>query len=122
MNQTDRRSLILSILLYIVAVILTVYTIWAFICCHSYIVKMIANNQLSVKGNEFGIVSYYMTNCIQYILYAVAFFFFGKLYSHIIHNAQVKQEKLPDDEEDQSLAISDLNKQNETGELNDFSE
>ena len=120
MNETNKRLPVLSILLYIVAVILVVYTIWAFVCCHAYISKLIAGNQLATSGNEFSIISYYMTNCIQDILYAVAFFFFGRLYSYIVHNTQVNQEKRPVDEKDQSSATSDLDKQHETSALNNF--
>lgn len=115
MNHADKRPPVLSLLLYIVAVMLVVYTIWAFVCCHAYIAKLIASNQLAASGNEFNIVSYYMANCIQYILYAVVFFFFGRLYSVIIRNTQVKQEELPNDE-----AVESLDRDNVDNNFDDF--
>ena len=120
MNQTDKRPPVLSLLLYIVAVMLVVYTIWAFVCCHTYIAKLIASNQLAASGNEFSIVSYYMTNCIQYILYAVTFFFFGKLYSYIVRNAPVKPKEPPEDENQEMPTILNADSENEIDDFNNF--
>lgn len=120
MNQADKRPPILSILLYIVAGMSIIYTIWAFVCCHDYIAKMIESNQLTANGNEFSIISYYMTNCFQYILYAIAFFFFGRLYSYIVRNAQVKPKEPPEDENEEMSTILTANTKNEIDEFNDF--
>ncbi|MBY0756769.1 hypothetical protein K5V21_15070 [Clostridium sardiniense] len=62
---------IASIILYIIAVIVLIYMVWAIVSCHEYISQMVAQGALVKEGNAFNIISYYMTNCAQYGFYAI---------------------------------------------------
>lgn len=112
MNKSKRRIRPLSMVSYGLAAILAAYAVWAFLYCNDNVAKLIANQQLTVSGNEFLIVNYYMTNGFQNILYAVAFFIFGRLY-HVAgrgrqagterpqaDEAQTPPVALPDNDED----------------------
>lgn len=62
---------IITIILFILAGLLILYSVWAIIQCHGYIAEAIATGQLTVSGNEYDILSFYMSNCAQYVLFAV---------------------------------------------------
>lgn len=71
MKNKTKKTGAASIVLYVIAVIIIFYMIWTFINCHQYIQTMIAQGGLTLSGNGFNIVSYYMTNCAQYGLFAI---------------------------------------------------
>jgi hypothetical protein len=119
-NTTKKKLPILSVVFYVLAAILALYATWALINCHEYIVKLVASKQLVISGNEYSIVSYYMTNCVQYVLYAAAFLFFGRIYSHIFHNGQSSIKDTPDSEEEPSTILAP-NEVVEPEEKDDFS-
>lgn len=123
MKKAGKKLSILSMLLYVIAAALAAYAIWAFIFCHDYISELVANDQLTTSGNEFSIVSYYMTNCIQYILYAIAFFFFGKIYRFAVNNAQYSKSKRKpsDDVTEDSLTMLNPDREDEANDSDDFS-
>jgi hypothetical protein len=60
-----------SIVLYVIAGLLAVYTIWAFTFCADIISQAKAAGQLAASGNEYDIASFYMGNCGQWLVYAV---------------------------------------------------
>jgi len=60
-----------SVSLYGLAGMLMLYATWAVIHSREYISTAIAQNQLTVKGNEYDIVRFYMSNSAQYALFAV---------------------------------------------------
>ena len=68
---------IFSIVLYVFAGLLVLYTTWAVIHCQDQISTMIAQGKLELKGNEYDIVNFYMVNCAQYVLFAVIIFTLG---------------------------------------------
>ena len=63
--------LVPCIVLYIIAGLLAVYAIWAYAHCVDIVSQARAAGQLITKGNEYDIISFYMTNCGQYIVYAL---------------------------------------------------
>lgn len=65
---------IIPIVLLTVAGLLVLYSTWAFIHCRNYIADAIASGQLETSGNEYDIVNFFMSNCVQYIIYAVILF------------------------------------------------
>lgn len=67
----------ISIALYVFAVLLVLYTAWALYHSIRYISETMAQNQLVFSGNEYDIVSFYMANCAQYILFAIILFTLG---------------------------------------------
>ena len=60
-----------SVVLYIFAVLLAVYAIWAYSHCADIISQAKAAGQLAAKGNEYDIASFYMGNCGQYFVSAL---------------------------------------------------
>jgi hypothetical protein len=64
-------QLIPSIILYIFAVLLAVYAIWAYSYWVDIISQARAAGQLAASGNEFDVASYYMDNCGRYLVYAL---------------------------------------------------
>jgi len=68
---------VLSIVLFVIAGLLILYSIWAAVFTADIIKTAIAMNQLVFDGNEFEVVSFYMTNIAQYALFAVVLFALG---------------------------------------------
>ena len=64
-------KIIPSIILYICAVLLTVYAIWAYSFCSEMISQARVAGQLAASGNEYDIASFYMANCGQYFIFAL---------------------------------------------------
>ena len=63
--------LIPSIVLYIFAGLLAIFTIWAYSHCADIISQAKAAGQLAASGNEYDIASFYMGNCGQYAAFAL---------------------------------------------------
>jgi hypothetical protein len=63
--------LIPSIVLYIFAGLLAIFTIWAYTHCADIISQAKAAGQLAASGNEYDIASFYMGNCGQYAVFAL---------------------------------------------------
>ena len=63
--------LIPSIVLYIFAGLLAIFTIWAYSHCADIISQAKAAGQLAASGNEYDIASFYMGNCGQYAVFAL---------------------------------------------------
>lgn len=70
---------ILSTVLYVIAGLLVVYSIWAASYSANYISTMMQQGQLVFSGNEFEIVSFYMSNVAQYVLFAITLFVLGRI-------------------------------------------
>jgi len=64
-------QLIPSIILYICAVLLGIYAIWAYRYCADIISQARTAGQLATSGNEYDIASFYMGNSGQYFIYAL---------------------------------------------------
>lgn len=72
-----KKAQIIRICLYCLSGLLVLYTFWAIINCYQQISLSIKQGQLVVSGNEFIIMNYYMTNCLEYGIFAVILFSFG---------------------------------------------
>lgn len=68
---------VISIVLYVLAGLLAIYTVWVVINSANTISSAIAAGQLTVSGSEFQIVNFYMSNCAQYALFAIVLFVLG---------------------------------------------
>ncbi len=71
------KAPVLSIVLYILAAILLIYTVWAAVYSIGFISDLIQQNQLIMQGNEFDIVSFFMTGVVQYLIYTAILFALG---------------------------------------------
>ena len=65
------KKMIPSIILYVFAGLLLIYSVWAYIHCADIISQAKAAGQLAASGNEYDIMSFYMGNCTQYVVYAL---------------------------------------------------
>lgn len=54
-----------------------VFGIWSLRNSASYISLMIKQGQLTFSGNEFDVINFVMTNCAQYIVFAIILFTLG---------------------------------------------
>ncbi|MFO7525202.1 MAG: hypothetical protein R6W68_07085, partial [Ignavibacteriaceae bacterium] len=82
----------LSTILYFIAGLLVVYSVWTVVYSVNYISTMIQQGQLAFSGNEFEIVSFYMSNTAQYVLFAIILFVLGKIllyFSYIEEEADI---------------------------------
>jgi hypothetical protein len=70
---------VVSIVLYVFAVLFALYAIWAATYSIRYISEMIAANQVVVEGSEFEITNFLMTNFAQYAFFAIALFALGRI-------------------------------------------
>lgn len=116
MNRSKKYPVV-SILFYITAGILIVYMVWALICCHAYISKLIASGQLTANGNEFTVANYYMTNCVQYLFYSIIFLFFGRLYSSVTHICKKNTTEPSDDEVEEPSTIFESDENENTDDF-----
>ena len=60
-----------SIILYIIAGLLAIYAVWSYIFCADIISQARAAGQLAAGGNAYDIASFYMSNCGQYVVFAL---------------------------------------------------
>ena len=73
----NKQFPIISAVLYALAGLLILYTVWAAVRSFNAVSEAVAQNQLVVRGNEFDIISFHMTNFAQYALFAVILFTLG---------------------------------------------
>jgi hypothetical protein len=67
-----RRSYpVFSKILYVLAALLGIYTLWAAYFHYNSISNMVNIGQVTISGNEFELVSYLMANIAQYAIFAV---------------------------------------------------
>ncbi|TLS48923.1 hypothetical protein FE782_28390 [Paenibacillus antri] len=75
--MAKRHVPMFSVALYSLSALLTVYAAWAFYHSYRYITEVTSSGQLVSSGNEFDIANFYMSNSIQYAIYAVLLFSAG---------------------------------------------
>ena len=64
-------QIIPSIILYIFAGLLVIYAIWSYTYCADIISQAREAGQLPVGGIEYDVASFYMSNCGQYVVFAL---------------------------------------------------
>ena len=60
-----------GIILFVFAGLMLIYAVWSFTHCADIISQAKAAGQLTAKGNEYDIASFYMGNCGQYFVFAL---------------------------------------------------
>ena len=93
---------VISIILYVLAALLALYTIWTVIYSIRYISEMIAANQLMISGNEFEVTNFLMTNCAQYAFFAITLFALGRILQinlRDVDDEEVEDEEVEDEDE-----------------------
>ena len=102
--MNNKKIPVVSLVLYILAVITLAYGVWAIVYSAGIVKQAVSLNQLVVAGNEFEVVSFYMSNVAQYVLFAIVLFALGWI---VQLNTPHKAEDL-DDEFEISELIEDL--------------
>jgi sugar phosphate permease len=72
-----KKVSVLSVVLYVLAGLLALYTIWAIVNVSQVISEAISVGSFIISGYEFDLVSYYMTNCAPYAVYAIVLAILG---------------------------------------------
>jgi hypothetical protein len=67
----------IGIAMFFVAALLLAYVIYAFINSHTYISDLIDSGQIVPEESRYDILSFYMTNCALYALFAILFVVIG---------------------------------------------
>ena len=70
-RMKNKIFLISSVIIFLAAGLLMSFTTWAFFICRGVITQAKAAGQLTASGNEYDIVSFYMSNCGQYFIYTL---------------------------------------------------
>ena len=91
---------VVSIVLYVFAVLFALYTIWAAIYAFGYISEAVAANQLVIKGNEFEVANFLMSNFGQYAFFAITLFALGRIVQVVSSDV--------DDEEDEASSFEEI--------------
>ena len=106
---------VISIALYVLAALFALYTIWAAIHSFSYISDMVAANQLVIKGNEFDITNFLMSNFAQYAVFAIILFALGRI-------VQISSSSIVDEENEESSFEEILDKDADKNAVEDADE
>lgn len=75
--MSKKISTSISVLLYVMSFIILAYAIWSLIFGIQYIQDGIAQEQIVIEGNVYGLVSYFMQNFFIYMFYALVAFALG---------------------------------------------
>lgn len=84
---------VLSIILYVLAGILVIYTIWSAAYCINYLAEYFASGELTFAGNEYDIINFHISTYGTEFLFAVVLFVLGWM-------LQPQSEKKPEVEEE----------------------
>ena len=60
-----------SAIIFLAAGLLMTFTTWAFLKCKEIITQAKEAGRLATTGNEYDIMSFYMSNCGQYFIYTL---------------------------------------------------
>lgn len=93
---------VISIVLYVIAALFALYTIWAAVYSINYVSEMVAANQLVIKGSEFEVANFLMSNIAQYAFFAIVLFTLGRIVQVISSDIDV------DDEEDEESSFEEI--------------
>lgn len=77
--MNGKKLPILSIVLYVLAGLFGIYTIWSAYYYYDNISTLVKQGQAVIKGNEFELVTYLMANIAQYLFFGVALASLGRI-------------------------------------------
>ena len=95
---------VVSIVLYVLAALFALYAIWAAIYSINYVSDMVAANQLVIKGSEFEVANFLMSNIAQYVFFAIVLFGLGRIVQVI--SFDIDDEEY--DEEDEEALFEEI--------------
>lgn len=68
-KDNTKKISVFSILIFILCGLIAIYTVASFVSVTTYIREMFEYGQITFAQNFFDILSYYVTNCVNYIIY-----------------------------------------------------
>ena len=95
---------VVSIVLYVLAALFALYSIWAAIYSINYVSEMVAANQLVIKGSEFEVANFLMTNIAQYAFFAIVLFALGRIMQVV--SSDINDEE--DEDEDEAPLFEEI--------------
>jgi putative Ca2+/H+ antiporter (TMEM165/GDT1 family) len=75
--MTNKKIPVLTIVLFIIALLLCAYSVWTLVFSHTYITEIIAQGGASLEDNFYEIFSYYVSGVANYVLFAILFVVIG---------------------------------------------
>lgn len=78
-NTVKRAGKVIGAVFFALAGLLAAYAIWAFVQCQGVVSEAVAMGQLTVKGSEYEVASFYMSSCGEYCVDALLLFAAGWL-------------------------------------------
>ena len=96
---------LISKVLYVISIIILVYTLLTIYNSHVYISSLVASNRIVVSESILMVITYYINSSLPYAFYSIATFSMG----YIINELNVKREV----EKDIKTDLEDFNKLNE---------
>lgn len=101
---------VVSIILFVFAVLFAAYSIWAAIYAINYVSEMVAANQLVIKGSEFEVTNFLMSNFGQFVFFAIVLFALGRIVQVISSNVidEEDEEELLEEITDEDADEADL--------------
>lgn len=97
--MVKKKVPVVSIVLYVLAGLLVIFSIWSFVFVSQYLKSQGA----IFKGNEYTFFNYYMTNAVLYDIYAAVLFALG----WIIQKVTPVAEKVSPEFENQEAYVPD---------------
>ena len=96
---------LISKVLYVISIIILVYTLLTIYNSHVYILSLVASGKIVVSKSILVVITYYINSSLPYAFYSIATFSMG----YIINELNVKREV----EKDIKTDLEDFNKLNE---------
>jgi cephalosporin hydroxylase len=97
---------VVSIVLYVLAALFALYAIWAAIYSINYVSDMVAANQLVIKGSEFEVANFLMSNIAQYVFFAIVLFGLGRIVQVI--SFDIDDEEYDEEDEDEEALFEEI--------------
>ena len=71
---------VFSIILYVLAGMLLLYSVWSAIYCVNYLSDYFLTGQLTFAGNEYDIINFHVSTYGQYVVFAIVLFMLGWMF------------------------------------------
>ncbi len=97
---------VVSIILFVFAVLFSAYTIWAAIYSFNTISEAVAAGQLVISGSEFKVANFLMNNVAQYAFFAIALFALGWIVQVV--SLEVDEDEYEDVDADEDPSFEEI--------------
>lgn len=113
---------VVSIILFVFAVLFAAYTIWAAIYAFNTISEAVAAGQLMISGSEFEVANFLMNSVAQYAFFTIVLFALGRIVQVVSSDVEEEEdeesvlEEIVDEDEDVEEAALEVLEQNSSAE------